>query len=242
MRFRTNPLEAQGAAQPEYGFVFRGAVVVALHIVGELGEHVEVLADRVTYCEVDFVAVVDRVIELAPEAVFMGGYSADLIPLITEIRKRPELANTYLFTSSSFLPEKVISATDIETVEGIMFSSYPWEPASGPPNMQSFAARFQEKYYVAPDNYAANGYDAGVIMVHAIEKANHWMVDAIRDELNGNIFDAETTGELILRNTDFNKRGDVTRIPVVYRVVNGQIVKLTPEDMEVIKTDILTRI
>ena len=192
--------------------------------------------------EADFVSVVDRIVELAPEGVFMGGYTDDIVPLIIEIRNRPELANTYLFTSSSFLPEKVVTLVGQDAAEGIMFTTYPWAPSTMAPHIQDFAQRFKERFFVDPDNYAANGYDAGIILVHAIEKARHWMVDAVRDEMNGNNFDMTTTHNLILRETDFNKRGDVTRIPSVYKVQAGKVVKLTPEDMETIKTDILTRI
>jgi len=209
----------------------------------------EVIKFDVDTANVDFVAVVDRIVEHAPDAVFLGGYTDELIPLIGEIKKREELASMFVFSSSAFVPTRVVNALDAETLalgpkglEGVMFSSYHFEPQEGTAQHQEFARKFEENYHVKPDIYAANGYDAMIVLATTIDKADHWLQNAVRDELNKLNFDAELTHGLILRETDFNKRGDVTRIPQIYRMVEGKPVRLQPEDINEIRDYILTKI
>ena len=191
--------------------------------------------------EVDYVSVTDRIIEHAPQAVFVAGYHDEVLPLIEEIRKREELVDTYIFTSSALLIDNAITKLGAETVEGLMYTSYPWQPAESGPVIQSFASRFEQEYKAKPDIYAANGYDAMIVLATAIDAADHWLTDALRDELNKINFTPKATAELVLQETDFNKRGDVTRIPQVYWVREGMVAKLQPEDIDAIKEKILTQ-
>ncbi len=209
----------------------------------------EVVKFDVDTANVDFVAVVDRIVTHTPDAVFLGGYTDELIPLISEIKKREELKNTFVFTSSALLPNRVVSALGPENLalgpnglEGVIYSTYHFEPQEGTPEEQAFARNFEENYHAKPDIYAANGYDAMIALAFAIDAADHWLHDAVRDELNKLVFDKETTFGLILRETDFNKRGDVTRIPQIYRIVDGKATKLHNEDITEIRNYILTKI
>lgn len=186
--------------------------------------------------KVDFVAVVDQIVEENPEAVFLASYMDELSPLLTEIRTRPELEKLYIFTSSSFLPHEMIKMTSKEVVEGVMFTSYHWDPTENKPEIQAFSKKFQDNFHTIPTFYAATGYDAMHVLVHAIEPINQRIDDDLRAQLSKEVFHG------ILGETDFNKRGDVTRIPRLYRMVNGVKTELTPEDFETIKRDILTRI
>ncbi len=186
--------------------------------------------------KVDFVSVVDQIVVDNPEAIFLASYMDSLAPLLTEIRTRPELERLYIFTSSSFLPDEMIKMTSKEVVEGVMFTSYHWDPTENRPEIQDFSRKFQENFHTVPTFYAATGYDAMHVLVRAIEPVNQRIADDLRSQLNKEVFEG------ILGETDFNKRGDVTRIPRVYRMVDGIKTELTPEDHETIKRDILTRI
>ena len=201
----------------------------------------EVVKFSTDTANVDYVSVTDRIIEHAPPAVFVAGYHDEVLPLIEEIRRREELTDTYVFTSSALLIDNAMTKLGAETLEGLMYTSYPWEPAESGPVIQSFAQRFQQEYKTKPDIYAANGYDAMIVLATAIELADHWLTDALRDELNKINFTPKTTSDLILQETDFNKRGDVTRIPQVYWVHDGLVAKLQPEDIDAIKEKILTQ-
>ncbi len=186
--------------------------------------------------QADIQTAVDEIVEINPEAIFMAAYTNDLIPLIREIRARAELSQLYLFTSSSFLPEIAITELGKEIVEGVMYTAYPWDPKESRPEIQKFATVFEEKFKAQPDIYALNGYEALHILVEAFEISQHLLPDEVRGELNKLVYKG------LMGDLDFNKRGDVTRIPTVYRMVDGRKVKLTNEDTEAIKRDILTRI
>lgn len=184
----------------------------------------------------DWVATVDRIVEVNPDAVFLSAVKDGLIPLIREIRSRDELNDLYIFTHSSFLAEDVVKELGPEMVEGVMFSAYEWNPQENP-RIQDFANKFTASYHANPTMYAATGYDAMWILAMAAEGVNHQMSEEFRAKISQTSFE-----EHVLFTTDFNKRGDVTRIPVVYRMTDGNPVELTEEDVETIKRDILTRI
>ena len=184
----------------------------------------------------DFKSAVDRVVELNPEGVFLAAYTDELIPLIREIRTRPELEGLYIFTCSAFLPDKVIEVLGKESVEGIIFTNYKFDLNDNRPEMQAFVSKFEKNYHTSPTIFAATGYDAMWILVKALDGINHNLADDVRAQMSNENFYG------ILGETDFNKRGDVTRVPEVYRIVDGAKTILTKEDIEVIKRDILTRL
>jgi len=186
--------------------------------------------------QVDFVAVVDEIVAVDPEAIFMAAYTNELVPLLQELRARPELEDLYIFTSSAFLPDQVIKALGPEAVEGVIFTDYPWDPNDSRPEIQAFSREFLEKFNTEPGIFAAHGYEALHILVQAFENVQHLLPDELRGEMN-NLKYQGLLGEL-----EFNKRGDVTRIPVVYRMEDGRRVELSAEEIEKIKRDILTRI
>jgi ABC-type branched-subunit amino acid transport system substrate-binding protein len=186
--------------------------------------------------QVDWVQIVDDIVEVNPEGIFMAAYTDELVPLIREIRARPELERLYMFTCSAFVLNDVIKELGKELVEGIMFTGYPWDPAKNDPNIQAFTKKFTENYHTKPGIFAATGYDALYILVNSIDSVNHLITDEFTDHLNKTAFQG------ILGETDFNKSGNVTRIPQVYHVVNGVKTPLSAEEMDKIKTDILTRL
>jgi len=188
--------------------------------------------------EADFPAVVDKIVETKPVAVFLGAYADSLIPLIKEIKSRPELEQLYIWCSSSFLPNKMIEALGPEQLENVMFTMYPWNPKGNNETVASFARKFQDKFGgTQPNIFAACGYDTLKVLSLALNDVNTDIPDLVKTAMNKVHYDKGLLGE-----TDFDKRGDVTRIPRIYKVVEGVAVELTQDDMRAIKTDILTRI
>jgi branched-chain amino acid transport system substrate-binding protein len=184
--------------------------------------------------KVDFPAKVDEIVEVDPEGLFLAAYTDELIPLIREIRSRSELDRMYLFTCSAFVLTDVIEQLGVEMVEGMMFTSYPWDPNDA--KVSDFSKRFQENYHTVPSIFAATGYDSLYILVNSIDSVNQSISGELTDYMN------KTTFEGLLGETDFNKSGNVTRIPNVYRVVGGVKTAMTIEDFNTIRNDILTRL
>jgi len=186
----------------------------------------------------DYVAAVDKIVETNPIAVFLGAYADSLIPLIKEIKSRPELERLYIWCSSSFLPNKMLNALGPDQLSNVMFIMYPWDTKGNNEKVVAFGRKFEDKFGgTHPNIFAACGYEALQVISLALNDVNTDIPDLVKNAMNK----VHYSGGL-LKETDFDKRGDVTRIPAVYKIVEGAVVELTPDDMKVIKTDILTRI
>jgi branched-chain amino acid transport system substrate-binding protein len=182
----------------------------------------------------DFTAVVDQIVETAPQAIFMAAYTDELIPLIREIRSREELSSLFMFTCSAFIPSDVIEELGKEMVEGIMFTAYEWDTSSSDPEIRAFVDKFQAQYHVAPGYFAATAYDAAYILTQAINRANHVIPEEVQDQMNKITYKSPLLG-----TTDFNKSGNVTRIPLIYQIRDGATVPLSNDDIEQIKRRVL---
>jgi len=191
---------------------------------------------------VNFAEVVDQIVAEAPEGIFMAAYTDELIELIREIHSREELkklnsgAGLYMFTCSAFVPVDVIEALGKEAVEGLIFTSYPWD-LHDPSNerLQAFSQKFQKDYHTVPGIFAGTGYDAVYILVQAIDSVNHNITDEVRDQMLKVTFKDGIVGE-----TDFNKTGNITRIPRSYIMQDGVAIALLEDRIELIRRNVLT--
>ena len=77
------------------------------------------------------------------------------------------------------------------------------------------------------------------ILVHAMEGINHTIADEVQSTLNKESFKEGPAFKLVLGETDFNKRGDVIRIPVVYKLSGGIKSPLQKEEIDAIKSKLL---
>lgn len=186
--------------------------------------------------EVDWTSVVDRIVEVKPQGVFLAAYHNALVPLIKEIRSREALSKTYIFTSSSLIVDEAVKELGPEALEGIMFTGYHWDPNENKPEILEFTKQFKENHHTDPTLFAATGYDALNILVKVFEDTDHALPDDLRARFNKEPFKG------IMGETDFSKRGDITRIPIVYRVEEGTKNVLSDEVIDKIKDDILTRL
>jgi branched-chain amino acid transport system substrate-binding protein len=191
---------------------------------------------------VNFAEVVDQIVAIAPQGIFMAAYTDELIDLIREINTRQELKELnsgeglYLFTCSAFVPVDVIEALGKESVEGLVFTSYEWDlhdPSKE--RLQAFSQKFQKDYHTVPGIFAGTGYDAVYILLQAIDSVNHNITDEVRDQMLKATFKDGIVGE-----TDFNKTGNITRIPRSYIMQDGVAVALSDERIEAIRRNILT--
>lgn len=185
--------------------------------------------------KVDWKAVVDDIVTAQPHALFLAAYTDGLIPLIGEIRSRPELDKVFLFSCSAFVLSDAVESLGKEKLEGLMFTAYPWEPNSPTdPNVQNFNKKFTEVFHTQPGIFAATGYDALNILVNTFENADDGLPDDLTEYMNKTNFSG------LLGETDFNKTGSITRIPKLYRIVNGGREEVSEEVFQVLKETVLT--
>ena len=186
--------------------------------------------------KVNWAEVVDKAETFGAHGLFLAAYTDELVPLIREIRSRPSMEKVFLFTSSAFVLKDAIEELGKEQLEGLMFTNYEWYPNDNTnPQRAEFVKNFREKFLIQPGYFAATGYEALNILVETLDPINHAIKDEITESMNKLKYEGPLLGE-----TDFNKSGNVTRIPKLYRVTDGQKVEVTAEQISEWRTLVLT--
>ena len=170
----------------------------------------------------DFGALADRVVVVKPDFVYIAAYAAETSKLIRDLRARqyPGL----ILTTSAFATASIIQETG-EAAEGTYFTqtSFDTEGPRVTEHVKAFVDSFRAKYGTLPDLYAAQGYDAVMVLADAIEKGGgnptgFWKGMRAVHELKG------VTGTL-----QFDEKGDVAKFPHVYIVRQGKAVDVEEE-------------
>lgn len=168
----------------------------------------------------DLSGLVERVMTLRPDAVYLAGYAPDLAQMITGLR---DLGYTgTIFTTSAFAAPEIIEQVG-KPAEGVFLTQAAFDTSSENPQVQTFVTAYREEYGVTPDLYAAHGYDSMMILAQALaggdpEPTELWQsIRAIRDFQGA-------TGTI-----QFDERGDVQKFPRVYVVNAGSLIDYEAE-------------
>jgi branched-chain amino acid transport system substrate-binding protein len=168
----------------------------------------------------DLTGLVERVMTLEPDAVYLAAYAEDLAKMIRGLRDLGYRGT--IFTTSAFAAPEIIEQVG-KPAEGVFLTQAAFDTNSEEPKVAGFVSSFQEKFGVNPDLYAAHGYDAFLALAQAalesgIVPSEFWKgVRALRN------FDG-ATGTI-----QFDERGDVQKFPRVYVVNNGQLIDYEAE-------------
>ncbi len=167
----------------------------------------------------DLSGLVERVMTLEPDAVYLAAYAEDLAKMIAGLRDLGYKGT--IFTTSAFAAPEIIEQVG-KPAEGVFLTQAAFDTASEEPLVKSFVSAFQQKYGLNPDLYAAHGYDAVKVLARAAENSiiatEFWSaVRSLRD------FEG-CTGTI-----QFDERGDVQKFPRVYVVNNGQLIDYEAE-------------
>ncbi len=168
----------------------------------------------------DVSGLVERVMTLEPEAVYIAAYAQDIAALLSALRGRG--FENYIFTTAAFASPEVIEQQG-DAAEGVFLTQTVFEPNSEEPHVQEFVTAYREAYGVPPDLYAAHGYDAVMVLAESLAKAgpipsDFWKGMTSIRELAG------VTGMI-----QFDERGDVQKFPRVYVVEDGTLVDYEAE-------------
>jgi len=160
---------------------------------------------------------VGRLLAEDPPAIYIAGYAADTAMVARAIRDAGSSAA--LFGTGAVLPIDLVAAGG-DAVEGLAFPQAPFDIESGADNVRRFVADYQAKYGMAPDVYAAHGYDAVQMIAQAIGQAG---ADAqeMRFYLN-----SMNPYEGLAGVTAFDDKGDVRKFHTMYAIQNGAAVRL----------------
>ncbi len=155
-------------------------------------------------------ALVERLVGLAPDAVYLAGYEATIGALISELR-RAELPGKIL-TTQAFASPAAIARVGEDAV-GVLLTQSAFELASEAPHVQSFVARYREKYGEEPDVFAAEGYDAVKVLAAALAGR-----PAMPGEVTKGLRDAVKDYPGVTGAVQFDEAHAVRKYPRVYSI------------------------
>lgn len=164
----------------------------------------------------DLGGVIERIMTLSPEAVYLADYAPNLERLVSGLEDR-DYQGTILSTSSIATPEFVESVG--AAANGVLFTQSNYDIQSDEERIQQFVARFREQYDKVPDLYAAHGYDAMRIYGRALIEGGGRRPSNFWQGMRGITSFPGVTGPI-----QFDEQGDVQKFPRVYVIRNGEFV------------------
>ncbi len=168
----------------------------------------------------DLSGVIERVMTLDPDAVYLAAYAEDLAQMIAYLRDQGYKGT--IFTTSAFAAPEIIARVG-RPAEGVFLTQAAFDPDSEEPEVKVFVEAYRTKYQTEPDLFAVHGYDAMMVLAEALRRSGalpseFWSaVRSIRD----------FTGAA--GTIQFDERGDVQKFPRVYVVNDGQLVDYEAE-------------
>ena len=168
----------------------------------------------------DLSGLVERVMTLEPDAVYLAAYAPDLANLIKGLRDLGY--NGTICTTSAFAAPEIIEQVG-KPAEGVFLTQAAFDTESENPVVQNFVQGFRDKYGLSPDLYAAHGYDAMMVLAEAVRQGNVVPTEFWRDVRSLREF-VGATGTI-----QFDERGDVQKFPRVYVVNNGALIDYEAE-------------
>lgn len=182
---------AERAPDTRVAFVFEddpfavNAIVRAREFARELG--LAVVFDR-SYpaAETEFGDLVRDLKAQGPVAVIGGGHLRDGIALTKALAEADAQVSFLALLSAPSFPEFAEEAG-----AGAVGAIYPsqWEPGveyapTYGPTPAEFVQAFKERHGASPDYYAASGFNAGLVLQYALERAGTLDLDAVRRALD----------------------------------------------------------
>ncbi|HUF77940.1 MAG TPA: ABC transporter substrate-binding protein [Thermoanaerobaculia bacterium] len=164
----------------------------------------------------DLAGVIERILTLGPDGVYLADYAAGLVTLIQGLEQR-RYQGRVLTTSSIAAPEVLEGAGD--ALEGVMFTQSNYDVSSEEPHIQKFVQAFEERYDRTPDLYAAHGYDAMRVYARALADGGAPRPGNFWQGMRGITSFPGVTGTI-----QFDEQGDVQKFPRVYVIKDGEFV------------------
>ncbi len=169
------------------------------------GEVVEVI--EVPPGTSDLGGLMDRVITLKPEAVYLAGFEQGIGSMIQELR-RLKYKGRILTTSAFALPSSIARVG--QDAAGVILTQSVFELDSDHAHIQKFVKSYQEKYGEKPDIYAAHGYDAMKVVTAALAGRPALPGEVVKGLRDIKDFPG-VTGSI-----QFDEKGDVRKFPRLY--------------------------
>jgi len=164
----------------------------------------------------DFSGLMDRVITLNPQAVYLADFASPLGQMVLALRNRN--FDRRILTTSAFATPDVLAAVG-DKAEGIFLTQTPFDVDSEDPHIRGFVDAYRAKYGEDPDLYAAHGYDAMIVLAEALKRAGRAAASEVWKGMRQIQNFPGVTGII-----QFDERGDVQKFPRIYTVSGGKLV------------------
>ncbi len=161
----------------------------------------------------DYNAQLTKIKELNPDLILSSALYNEGAVIMDQARK---MGITVPFVGGNgFNSPKVIEIAG-DASEGLIVAT-PWFAEKEDPKVQEFVKNYEAEYGLAPDQFAAQAYDALYIMAEGLKNAGEADRDALRDAI-AEIKDLEG----ILGKFSFDKDGDIVMEPSVVTIKDGK--------------------
>ncbi len=167
----------------------------------------------------DFTAQLTSIKKLNPDVIFAPGPYNDGALMIKQARG---LGITAPFMGGDTWEAPEFIQIGGKDVEGVTLSTHYSVDATPTEAAKEFVDAYKEKFNKEPNAFAALGYDAYMVILDAIERANSYEPTAIRDELAKTVGFKGVTGTITL-----DENGDATKSAVILQVQDGVFKYLT---------------
>lgn len=180
----------------------------------------------------DLSGLLERVLDLNADGVYLAAFAEDIGVMITELRGQGYEGR--ILTTSAFAAPSAIEQTG-EAGEGVFLTQAAFDATDEDPKIQAFVNAFHQKYGFNPDLYAAHGYDAVMVLVESLKGGQRVGTELWKDVRGLRDFTG-VTGTI-----QFDERGDVQKFPRVYVVEDGSL-KDYEKDIEKRRRELLDKL
>jgi branched-chain amino acid transport system substrate-binding protein len=164
--------------------------------------------------DTDFKATLTKMKSKNPDVIFAPGYYQEVGMLIKQAR---ELGlNVPVLGGDGWDSAKLPEIAGAQALNNSFFSNH-YTPDDSSPAVKSFVESYKKEYNQTPDAFAALSYDATMMVIKAIERANSADPVKIKDELAKTKDFAAVSGKISLNETH-----DAVKSAVIIEMKDGK--------------------
>ena len=128
----------------------------------------------------DFKSTLTKIKALNPDVVFIPAYYEEVGKILKQAREMG--MNMPFLGTDGWDDAKVVEIAGAASLNNTYFSSH-FSSQDTDPNVVKFIAAYKKEYNQEPSVFSALGYDAGLLMIDAIKRANSTDPQKIRDAI-----------------------------------------------------------
>jgi len=158
----------------------------------------------------------DMVHAYDPDAVYIIGYAQKIFDVLEHLQGTG-FDGIRCTTSTIYVSDLIRRSSEL--ADGVVFPLLTYDLDAERNPTKAFVDRYQQRFGLQPDIYAAHGYDAMQVALKAFETASNLYTSELRKAMSFGVADMPgVTGTL-----SFNDSHEVRRYPVMHCVSKGQV-------------------